>query len=155
MAGKNQKINSNSTVLYCVFLLIIAGYFAASDTYFGFAQSEEAAPEVAVELVGESDVPDDPHLVSLNFKDTDIREIINIIAYKGGVNIVAGDDVKVKVNVKLKSVHWEKALDVILKTYNFTYKRDDNLIRVMSLQRALEEEGVGYIKWGMGLAWMW
>ncbi|MBU2063358.1 MAG: secretin and TonB N-terminal domain-containing protein [Candidatus Omnitrophica bacterium] len=141
MAGKNQKINFNSAVLYCAFLLIIAGYFAVSDTYLGFAQSEEAAPEVAVELVGESDVPDDPQLVSLNFKDTDIREIINIIAYKGGVNIVAGDDVKVKVNVKLKNVHWEKALDVILKTYNFTYKRDDNLIRVMSLQRALEEEG--------------
>ncbi|MFH2145863.1 MAG: secretin N-terminal domain-containing protein [Candidatus Omnitrophota bacterium] len=141
MAGKNQKINFNSAVLYCAFLLIIAGYFAVSDTYLGFAQSEEAAPEVAVELVGESDVPDDPQLVSLNFKDTDIREIINIIAYKGGINIVAGDDVKVKVNVKLKNVHWEKALDVILKTYNFTYKRDGNLIRVMSLQRALEEEG--------------
>ncbi len=83
----------------------------------------------------------DSKLVSITFKNTDMREVLNILAFKGGVNIVAGEDVDVKVTVQLKNVPWEQALDVILKTYNFTYRKEANLIRVMSLQRALEEEG--------------
>ncbi|MCP4650030.1 MAG: hypothetical protein GY853_08145 [PVC group bacterium] len=79
-------------------------------------------------------------LVSINFRETDMREVLNILAYKGGVNIIAGDDVDAKVSVQLKDVPWENALDAILRTYNFTYKKEDTLIRVMSLQRALEEE---------------
>jgi type IV pilus secretin PilQ/predicted competence protein len=80
-------------------------------------------------------------LISITLKETDIREVLNILAFKGGVNIVAGDDVDSKISVQLKDVPWEQALDVILKTYNYTYKREGNLIRVMSLARAMEEEG--------------
>lgn len=79
-------------------------------------------------------------LLSITLKETDLREVLNILAFKGGINIIAGDDVDSKVNVQLKDVPWEQALDVILKTYNYTYKREDNLIRVMSLARALDEE---------------
>jgi len=79
-------------------------------------------------------------LLSITLKDIDLREVLNILAFKGGVNIIAGEDVDSKVNVQLKDVYWEQALDVILKTYNYTYKREDNLIRVMSLARSLEEE---------------
>jgi len=80
------------------------------------------------------------NLISLTLKDTDLREVLNILAFKGGVNIVAGEDVDTKVSVQLKDVHWEKALDIILRTYNYTYRKEGNLIRVMSLARALEEE---------------
>ncbi len=85
--------------------------------------------------------PCDPQLVSMNFKETDIREVLNILAYKGEVNIVAGEDVNAKISVQLKDVPWEEALDIILKTYNYTYKKDGSLIRVVSLSRSLEEEG--------------
>lgn len=94
---------------------------------------EEAAEAAASENYGKK-------LLSITLKETDLREVLNILAFKGGVNIIAGDDVDSKVNVQLKDVPWEQALDVILKTYNYTYKREDKLIRVMSLARALEEE---------------
>ncbi len=95
---------------------------------------EEAAEAVQKKNYGQK-------LLSITLKETNLREVLNILAFKGGVNIIAGDDVDSKVNVQLKDVPWEQALDVILKTYNYTYKREDNLIRVMSLARALEEEG--------------
>ncbi|MCM8812981.1 MAG: type IV pilus secretin PilQ [Candidatus Omnitrophica bacterium] len=79
-------------------------------------------------------------LLTLNFKNTDMREVINILAYKSGMNIIAGDDVAGQVSMQLANVTWEGALDVILKTYNYTYKREKNLIRIMSLARAKEEE---------------
>ncbi|MFH2138817.1 MAG: type IV pilus secretin PilQ [Candidatus Omnitrophota bacterium] len=89
---------------------------------------------------GEADDFSTTGTVSITFRDTDMREVLNILAYKGGVNIIAGDDVTAKVSVQLKDVPWENALDAILKTYNFTYKKEGKLLRVMSLQRALDEE---------------
>ncbi|MCG2712857.1 MAG: secretin and TonB N-terminal domain-containing protein [Candidatus Omnitrophica bacterium] len=94
---------------------------------------EEAAEGVANKNYGQK-------LLSMTLKDTDLREVLNMLAFKGGVNIIAGEDVDSKVNVQLNNVPWEQALDVILKTYNYTYKREDNLIRVMSLARSLVEE---------------
>ncbi|MFH1459128.1 MAG: secretin N-terminal domain-containing protein [Candidatus Omnitrophota bacterium] len=78
--------------------------------------------------------------LSIRVKDTNIKEILDILAIKGKVNIIAGDDVNNLVSVQLKDVYWEQALDIILKTYNYTYKREDNLIRVISLNQAMEEE---------------
>ena len=122
----------------CVMFLM--GFFILScipSGYLEFSYAQQPGQTLAEEATDKKD----SGLVSLNFKDTDMRDVLNIIAYKGGVNIVAGDDVDVKVTVKLEDVYWEQALDVILKTYNCTYRKEKNLIRVMSLQRSLEEEG--------------
>lgn len=113
------------------FLIYLLRSFFSSD--YVFAQETKVIDQLGV--LSNQD------LISLNFKETDIREVLNILAYKGGVNIVAGDDIMAKVTVQLQNVPWEQALEVILKTYNFTYKREGNLIRIISLQRAIEEEG--------------
>jgi len=112
------------------YFVCIVGAMAANNC----PAQDESVPAVSL--------PENNHskIVSLNFRDTDLREVLNILAYKGGVNILAGEDVDVRINVNLKDVYWEKALDVILKTYNFTYKKEGELIRVLSLQRALDEE---------------
>jgi len=111
-----------------------------SELKFAYAQQSVENQSDFSEQLKNNDTSEDK-LISITLKETDIREVLNILAFKGGVNIVAGDDVVAKISVQLKDVPWEQALDVILKTYNFTYKRDGSLIRVMSLARALEEEG--------------
>ena len=113
---------------------------AAMTALFCYAQeAKEAVPPAETAL--QPATPDKEGLVSLNFRETDLREVLSILAYKGGINIVAGEDVNIKVSVQLKDVPWEQALDVILKTYNYTYKKEGQLVRVMSLTRSLEEEG--------------
>ena len=124
-------------VLAIVCAVIISGLLLPGGVY---APRQLAAAEEAVTDLRWPAGAADPQKISITFKDTDMREVLNILAYKSGINIVAGEDVQGKVSVQLKDVPWEQALDVILKTYNFTFRREGNMIRVMSLQRSLEEE---------------
>ncbi|MBI4354346.1 MAG: secretin and TonB N-terminal domain-containing protein [Candidatus Omnitrophica bacterium] len=80
--------------------------------------------------------------ISVDFKDADIRQVLRILSLKSGVDIVAGPDVEGLVTIKLTSVPWEQALDIVLRTYGLTYDRKGNVIRVMSLE-AVEQEALG------------
>ncbi len=81
-------------------------------------------------------------LISVDFKDADIRQVLRILSLKSGVDVVAGPDVEGLVTIKLTNVPWEQALDIVLRTYSFTYDRKGNVIRVMSLE-AVEQEALG------------
>lgn len=78
--------------------------------------------------------------VTIDFKDADIQNVLRILSYKSGVNIVAGKDVTGSVTIRLVDVPWEKALDVVLKTYGYAYDRDENIIRVTTLENLKKEE---------------
>jgi len=93
---------------------------------------EEGAPAAAAAPAG---------TVSVDFKDADIRQVLRIISLKSGVDIVAGPDVEGLVTIKLTDVPWEQALGIILRTYGFTYERQENIVRVMTLE-ALEQEAL-------------
>ena len=73
-------------------------------------------------------------LVSLDFQDADIRNVLKVLAFKSGVNIVAAPDVTGVVNIQLKDVPWQKALNVILSTYGYGFDRKDNIITVMTIE---------------------
>lgn len=78
--------------------------------------------------------------VTLDFKDADINNVLRILSYKSGINIVAGKDVTGPVTIRLTDVPWEKALDVILRTYGYTYEREGNIIRVTTTENLENEE---------------
>lgn len=78
--------------------------------------------------------------VTMDFKDADIHNVLRILSYKGGVNIVAGPDVEGNVTIRLTDVPWEQALDIVLKTYGFTYEKLGNLIRVTTIESMANEE---------------
>jgi type IV pilus assembly protein PilQ len=77
--------------------------------------------------------------LSMDFKDADINNLLRIVAEVSGMNVVAGDDVKGRVTVRLVNVEWQQALDVILKINNLGYEIDGNIIRVAPLSK-LEAE---------------
>jgi len=91
----------------------------------GGAAASGAAPAV---------LPMEEGLVSLDFQDADIRNVLKVLAFKSGVNIVAAPDVTGIVNIELKDVPWQKALDVILSTYGYGFDRKDNIITVMTVE---------------------
>lgn len=80
--------------------------------------------------------------ITLDFKDADIRSVLKIISLKSGVNIIASPDVTGTVSVYLDSVNWEKALDVILKTYGFGYEKKGNIISVAPLDKMTEQRRI-------------
>ncbi|MCI0561608.1 MAG: secretin and TonB N-terminal domain-containing protein, partial [Nitrososphaera sp.] len=79
--------------------------------------------------------------ISIDFKDADIRQVLRVISMKSGVDIVAGNDVEGLVTIKLTEVPWEQALDIILRTYGFTYEKKGNIVRVTTIE-ALEQEAL-------------
>ena len=72
--------------------------------------------------------------VTLDFKEADIHNVLKIISYKSGVNIVTTPDVIGNVTIRLADVPWDKALDVLLKTYGYASERQGNIILVTKLE---------------------
>lgn len=136
------------------FLLLIPSPRVWSETSAENSDSAKSAAAAATEPAANAQTPppsgpketelSSPENVTLDFNDADIRSVLRIISLKSGVNIVAGEEVKGPVTVRLVDVPWEKALSVVLKTYGFAYERDGNIIRVTTLgnlaTEALETE---------------
>ena len=105
------------------------------------APTPVAAPELQVQAVPEETVKakeSNENNVTLDFKDADIQNVLRVLAYKSGVNIVAGKEVIGTVTIRLVDVPWEQALEVILSTYGFAYERNGNIITVSTVD-ALKE----------------
>ena len=71
--------------------------------------------------------------VSLDFREADIKNVLKVLAYKSKVNIIAGPEVVGMVNIQLKDVPWQKALEVILSTYGYSYEQRGTVILVTTV----------------------
>ncbi len=78
--------------------------------------------------------------VTLDFRDADIRNVLRILAYKSGVNIVPGPEVTGQVTIQLTDVPWEQALKVILETYGYGYERKGNIIVVTTIENLIKRK---------------
>ncbi|HWE28660.1 MAG TPA: type IV pilus secretin PilQ, partial [Polyangia bacterium] len=77
--------------------------------------------------------------IDLDFKDADIHNILKLIADVAQVNVVAAEDVKGTITIRLRDVPWDQALDIILRAKGLGMQREGNLIRVAP-QAVLEKE---------------
>lgn len=68
--------------------------------------------------------------ISLDFKDVDIDDVLRLIAEVSDLNIIAGDEVKGQVTIRLVDVPWDQALDVILLTKGLGFVRVGNVLRI-------------------------
>ena len=81
-----------------------------------------------------------PGLIDMDVKDVDIREVARIFSRISGLSVIVSDDVIAKVTFRGSKVDWETALKVILKTYNLTYVREGNFLRILTYARLRQEE---------------
>jgi type IV pilus secretin PilQ/predicted competence protein len=77
--------------------------------------------------------------ISLDFKDADILNVLRILSEVGGENIVATDDVKGRITVRLVDVPWDQALDIVLTANRLDSVKVGNVRRVSSVTRLKEE----------------
>ena len=64
--------------------------------------------------------------ITLDFRDTDIRQIIKVIAQQSGTNIIAEKSVRGQVTVKMSDVYYEEAMNLIAKTNGFAVRKIGN-----------------------------
>jgi len=91
-----------------------------------------------VPVFAQASNPDKP-IESLNFQNAEIRSVLNFLAEYGDVNIVSSPAVEGTVNISLKNITWQLALDIIMKTYGLTAVQEKGYIRVVPTTDYLEE----------------
>jgi len=77
--------------------------------------------------------------VSLDFKDADVHNVLRLLAEVSKLNIVATDDVRGKVTLRLFDVPWDQALDIILQVLGLESSQEGNVIRISTVKRLREE----------------
>jgi type IV pilus assembly protein PilQ len=78
-------------------------------------------------------------LISLDFKDADVVNLLRILAAESGRNIVISEDVKGKVSISLRNVPWEQALQTILESRGLSKVEKDGVIRIVSNEQLTKE----------------
>jgi len=112
------------------------------------APAVPAAVEVpaAIEVLEEGGLIDGKEYrgrrVSLDFKDVAIADVLRLIAEVSDLNIIAGDEVKGNVTIRLVEVPWDQALDVILMTKGLGFVRVGNVLRIAPSDVLKAEEEV-------------
>ena len=79
------------------------------------------------------------HPISLDFQGADLRAVLRTFAEISGLNIVIDPRVNGTVDVALRDVPWDQALDIILKANGLGYIVDGTIVRIAPLE-ALEAE---------------
>src|SRR6266403_321604 len=59
-------------------------------------------------------VSNGPRLISLDFKDADVVNLLRILAAESTRNIVISEDVKGKMSITLRNVPWDLALETVM-----------------------------------------
>lgn len=78
--------------------------------------------------------------ISLDFQQADITNILRLIAEVSGFNIVVGEGVKSKVTMKLVSVPWDQALDMLLKMNGLGMIRQGTIVWVDTLTNIAKQQ---------------
>ena len=113
---------------------------------------EEDAP-----VVEKSILEKEGKLISINFQDIPVRNVLQLIADYNSFNLVVSDSVSGNLTLRLDGVPWQQVLDIILQVKGLDKRVDGNVILVapkaeldLREQQALEksrlEEELGELK---------
>ena len=80
------------------------------------------------------------HPVSLDFQGADLRAVLRTFAEISGLNIVIDPSIQGSVDVALRDVPWDQALDIILRANKLGYLVDGTIVRIAPLTVLADEE---------------
>ncbi|MCX6355436.1 MAG: secretin and TonB N-terminal domain-containing protein [Candidatus Aureabacteria bacterium] len=75
-------------------------------------------------------VPSGAGRISVDFKDTDLQEILRTFSLRYGITIIAGPEVRGKVTMRLVEVPWEDALTQVVAACGYACRKEGNVWRV-------------------------
>jgi len=78
--------------------------------------------------------------ITVDFKNADIQLVLRVLSLKSGVNIVAADNVRGTVTIRLVNVPWDVALETILTTYGYAFERVGNVITISRVKDMTEQK---------------
>ncbi len=77
--------------------------------------------------------------IDLDMMDANVTDVLRLLAEVSNLNIVASDDVKGTISLRLKNVPWDQAFDIILKSKDLDSLAEGNVIRVAPAAKIRQE----------------
>ena len=99
----------------------------------GYTKEKLSVP--VVEQIGAADNKYSGEKTSLVFDNADVRDILRLIAEISDLNIIASDEVKGNVTLRLIDVPWDQALDLILDVTGLGMVQEGNVVRVLPKEK--------------------
>ena len=78
--------------------------------------------------------------ISLDFAGTDIRQVLRVFSDSSGLNIIIDPKVQGTVDVALRDVPWDQAMEIILRSAGLGWTLEGNVVRIAPLTTLAEEE---------------
>jgi type IV pilus secretin PilQ/predicted competence protein len=78
--------------------------------------------------------------ISMDFQGADLRAVLRTFAEISGLNIVIDPTINGTVDVSLRDVPWDQALDIILRANKLGYSVDGTVVRIAPLQVLAAEQ---------------
>jgi type IV pilus assembly protein PilQ len=101
---------------------------------------QAAAPQPPVQTTTVAPPRYSGHPVSLDFQGSDLRAVLRVFAEISGLNIVIDPTIQGTVDVALRDVPWDQALDIILRANKLGYVVDGTIVRIAPLTVLADEE---------------
>ena len=95
---------------------------------------------VGQEMAGRAKPKFSGHPVSLDFQGADLRAVLRTFAEISSLNVVLDPTINGSVDVSLRDVPWDQALDIILRANRLGYFVDGTVVRIAPLTVLAEEE---------------
>lgn len=80
--------------------------------------------------------------VTVNFRDVDIRTVLNYLSDVSGIDIVPSPGVEASVTMRLRNQPWETALDIVTRNHGYAYSKEHGIIRVVPRDHIMTEDVV-------------
>ena len=92
-------------------------------------------PEPSVSPATEATQQFTGHPVTFDFQGADLRAVLRTFAEISGLNIVIDSTIQGTVDVALRDVPWDQALDIILRANKLGYSVDGTIVRPFAVLR--------------------
>ena len=96
-------------------------------------------PSSSVDPTGSDNVRFYGKPISIEVRDTPVRDVINLIAEQSGANLVLAGEVDGSISLKLRQIPWDQALLIVMKTRSLGYVRQGSILRIMPLESLRKE----------------
>jgi type IV pilus assembly protein PilQ len=104
------------------------------------AQGPEPMDRRSAPVTGTGNRRFDGPPVSLDFQGVDLRAVLRTFSEITGLNVVIDPGVKGTVDVSLREVPWDQALDIILRANQLGYTIEGSIVRIAPLDVLAKEE---------------
>jgi len=135
-SNKNNGIKSVSALAKPVMSWMLASGLLLLPLQAAYSQALDTSTPNAVQaqVSISRDVVATPskEMVSLNLRNAELSDVLNILAEQGHFNVLIGESVKGKLTIDIKNVSINKALEYIFTVADLGYTRDGNTIIVAS-----------------------